>query len=299
MSNNLLSFYEKRVNELAGDPEAQIEYMLTAAPYVQDIHYAKPTTAPDIKFPLVMHTNAHEQELFTKYMVDVEGDQSYNVIKRVDMNICPGCNSDMVTESSSYTVCPKCGYSIQGLGEELTYKDEQEIEKNIVYSYKRENHFNEWISQFQGNESTSIGPDIIDKLRFEFKKQKVKDVKDITHPKVRAILKKLRLNKYYEHVPYITTILNGIIPPKMSTCLEEKLRLMFNEIQVPFGKHCPEERKNFLSYSYVLYKFCELLGEDQYLPCFPLLKSKEKLKQQDAIWKNITAELQWEYIPTI
>ena len=58
-------------------------------------------------------------------------------------------------------------------------------------------------------------------------------------------------------------------------------------------------RKNFLSYSYVLYKFCELLGEDEYLQYFPLLKSKEKLYQQDVIWKKICSDLQWEYIPTI
>ena len=74
---------------------------------------------------------------------------------------------------------------------------------------------------------------------------------------------------------------------------------MFQQIQNPFDKHCPEERKNFLSYSYVLYKFCELLSEDEYLPCFPLLKSKEKLYQQDVIWKKICKELQWEFIATI
>ena len=85
----------------------------------------------------------------------------------------------------------------------------------------------------------------------------------------------------------------------MNNNLEAKLRLMFSEIQEPFERNCPQKRKNFLSYSYVLYKFCELLGEDEYLPCFPLLKSKEKLKQQDSIWKGITKDLHWEYIPTI
>lgn len=88
-------------------------------------------------------------------------------------------------------------------------------------------------------------------------------------------------------------------PPKMTQALEDKLRMMFRDIQEPFNNNCPESRKNFLSYSYVLYKFCELLGEDDYLPCFPLLKSKEKLYQQDVIWKQICADLQWEYISTI
>lgn len=36
---------------------------------------------------------------------------------------------------------------------------------------------------------------------------------------------------------------------------------MFAEIQEPFERNCPPNRKNFLSYGYTLYKFCELLGE--------------------------------------
>ena len=80
---------------------------------------------------------------------------------------------------------------------------------------------------------------------------------------------------------------------------EDILRHMFKEIQNPFMKHCPETRKNFLSYSYVLHKFCELLEFDDLLIYFPLLKSREKLQQQDTIWKNICNELNWEYIPSI
>ena len=119
------------------------------------------------------------------------------------------------------------------------------------------------------------------------------------HEKVKGLLKKLNKSKYYEHVPYITTILNGIQPPTMPQALEDKLRLMFHKIQAPFEKHKPANRKNFLSYSYILYKFCELLGEDDYLPCFPLLKSKEKLYIQDQIWSKICKELQWEFIRTV
>jgi len=85
----------------------------------------------------------------------------------------------------------------------------------------------------------------------------------------------------------------------MEQVTEDKLRKMFKDIQEPFDRNCPKERKNFLSYSYVLYKFCELLGEDEFLGCFPLLKSKEKLHHQDVIWKKICKDLQWEFIPTV
>ena len=85
----------------------------------------------------------------------------------------------------------------------------------------------------------------------------------------------------------------------MPQALEDKLRLMFHKIQAPFEKVKPAHRKNFLSYSFTLYKFCELLGEDEYLPCFPLLKSKEKLYIQDRIWEAICHELQWQFIRSV
>ena len=56
---------------------------------------------------------------------------------------------------------------------------------------------------------------------------------------------------------------------------------MFQQIQIPFSNNCPPNRKNFLSYAYVLHKFCELLEYDYLLHIFPLLKSREKLLQQD------------------
>ena len=74
---------------------------------------------------------------------------------------------------------------------------------------------------------------------------------------------------------------------------------MFKEIQNPFQKHCPKHRKNFLSYSYVIHKFIQLLGIDEYLIYFPLLKSREKLYQQDKIWKEICNDLDWQYINSI
>ena len=202
-------------------------------------------------------------------------------------------------EAASEEICRECGAVEYILGDEVGFKEEQEIEKHIIYSYKRENHFNEWISQFQAKESTTVPEDVIAKLRTEFRKQKVRDLSEITHEKVKALLKKLNYAKYYEHVPYIATIVSGITPPTMPQALEDKLRLMFHAIQAPFEKHKPLNRKNFLSYSFVLYKMCELLDHDEYLPCFPLLKSREKLYVQDQIWKKICDELRWEFVPTV
>ena len=116
---------------------------------------------------------------------------------------------------------------------------------------------------------------------------------------MREILKKLKYNKYYEHIPHILSIITGKNAPTLDRKSEEILRSLFKEIQIPFMNNCPPNRKNFLSYSYVLHKFCELLELDELLVYFPLLKSREKLQQQDRIWEKICRSLQWQYIPSI
>ena len=103
----------------------------------------------------------------------------------------------------------------------------------------------------------------------------------------------------YEHTNAICNVLNGVPPPRLPPELEDKLKGMFVEIQEPFERNCPPQRKNFLSYGFTLYKFCELLGADEYLVHFPLLKSSEKLYAQDQIWKKICKDLRWEFIPSV
>lgn len=149
--------------------------------------------------------------------------------------------------------------------------------------------------QLQAKETTSPNDDIINTLLLELKKERITDIDKITPKRIKGYLKKLRLIKQYEHVPAIIDKLCGIPPPVISRKLENKLVSMFEEAQRPFEKHCPKGRSNFLSYSYTLHKMCELLGEDQLLPCFPLLKSREKLYFQDNIWKLICKENDWEY----
>ena len=304
MDGNFLSRYRNKISEIKHDNVELTDYIVKCLPYMKlysDDNNTNSFTVDNV-FNCKEIQGLNKRDIFKDYLAEVENMNIDRIVEK-QKEECPNCNYSNLFRfnDTAEIVCDECGMVIETvLGEVLTYKEEQESSEKIVnYSYKRENHFNEWISQFQGQETTNIPQDVIDKLKNEFKKIKIKSVTDITHAKVRTLLKKLHLNKYYEHVPYITNILNGIKPPSMPQELEEKLRIMFNKIQKPFDKNCPSERKNFLSYSYVLYKFCELLEKDEYLEFFPLLKSKEKLHQQDVIWKKICNDLYWEYIPTI
>ena len=112
---------------------------------------------------------------------------------------------------------------------------------------------------FKQKSPDDIPQDVYDNIIIELKKERIVNMSELTPQKLREILKKLKKNKYYEHIPHIINKLNGIPPPVMTRETEEELRRMFKEIQLPFHKYCPANRKNFLSYSYVLHKFVQLL----------------------------------------
>jgi hypothetical protein len=300
--------FNSRIEECQSQDE-MVEYLLSCMPIIREYTAGtqadqhEVTTRTVANLTVASRKGVQRKDIYKMYLREVEGEfDAHEPVKQHHDKPCRSCGeywTRTYDDAQSEEICTKCGATEVILGEELGFKEEQEIEKNVVYSYKRENHFNEWISQFQAKESTSVPPEVLEQLRAEFKKQKIKDLSEITHEKVKGLLKKLDKSKYYEHVPYIATILNGIQPPTMPQALEDRLRLMFHKIEAPFEKHKPASRKNFLSYSYVLYKFCELLGEDDYLPCFPLLKSKEKLYLQDRIWEAICKELHWEFWRTV
>ena len=308
MDTNFHARYEAKLNELEGDE--LVEYMIKCIPFINKYNGqdSDESTKSQSVFGSTRIGGIKKNDIFTEYLERVEdirpshGPSASRYSHNNIIEPCHVCGSSNVFVDSSMCqeICQDCAICREHTGFELSYKDEQEHpDRNINYSYKRSNHFQEWLNQLQAEETTTIPPEVISKLRIEFRKEKIKVVDSITHAKVRSFLKKLRLNKYYEHVPYITNILSGIPPMKMSPVLQERLKNMFNEIQAPFDKYCPPERKNFLSYSYVLYKFCELLSEDEYLVYFTLLKSRDKLASQDSIWRNICKELRWEFIPTV
>lgn len=242
------------------------------------------------------------EKLLNKYLNIVDPEMARSNVNEVDDNWseCQNCGKDMIFNmNEAYISCPSCGYQDFVLidSDKPSYKDPpREIS---YYAYKRINHFNEWLAQFQAKESTEIPQEIFDGILMELKKERITNMATLKLSKLREILRKLKYNKYYEHIPHILNRLNGQNAPVMSRDNEEKLRHMFREIQPSFQKHCPSDRSNFLSYSYVLYKFCELLELDDFLPSFPLLKNRDKLYMQDKIWQKICSDLKWEFIRTI
>ena len=213
---------------------------------------------------------------------------------------CVACNTAREEISSEgILVCPSCGSEEYALvvSDFPSFRDPPKERNN--YAYKKINHLNEILNQFQAKESTIIPEEVMNEVVLEIKKRRIDNIADLSEEDIRQILKKLGRSKYYEHRAHILSRLNGNPPPTITPEIEEKVRAMFQEIQAPFLLYCPNDRTNFLSYSYILYKFFELLDLDEYKVFFPLLKSRDRLIAHDQIWKKICDYLNWEFIQSV
>ena len=213
---------------------------------------------------------------------------------------CGACNvAREEISSEGILVCPSCGSEEYALvvSDFPSFRDPPKERNN--YAYKKINHLNEILNQFQAKESTIIPEEVMNEVVLEIRKRRIDNIADLSEEDIRQILKKLGRSKYYEHRAHILSRLNGNPPPTITPEIEEKVRAMFQEIQAPFLLYCPNDRTNFLSYSYILYKFFELLDLDEYKVFFPLLKSRDRLIAHDQIWKKICDYLNWEFIQSV
>ena len=291
---------EEKIKQIEED---EINYLLDTIPFIKeyDVKETVSDVAEQNSVFQVKSKNTHTNT-FRKYLFHVEKVSNPTTLdavtdrETVDQIYTCTCGGQMelwVNSTQSDLVCNECGATQPYIE---TYSGK---ESNEGMAYKRINHLAECLNALQGKEGTNVPQEVINAVKAEFKKNRISTTSEIKPSKVKQFLKKLGYSMYYENIYTIANMISGIPTLKLSRELEKRFKDMFFEIQEPFFRHKPPKRKNFLSYNYVLYKFSELLGEDDLLQYFPLLKCPKNLHNQDVIWKKICNDLQWEYIPTV
>ena len=301
-----VSELEFKINNIIDDKELN-EYLLDFFHTIntKDSLYEEPVLKGKMDSFCNSKINNTKTETYNSYIQKFNPELKEININYNSINSCKncGCKSFINDYKSSTDICTDCGLSLNIIyNTESTPIYTENIEQITIFNYKRNNHFQECLNQLQAKENTTIPPIIIKDLINEFKKYNISNPKLFTNSFVKSYLKKLKYNKYYEHIPTIINEICGLPAPKLTPELEQQLKIMFDEVQTPFEKYskivCPF-RKNFLNYNYIFYKMCQLLGKDEFLNYFPLLKNRERLYEHDLIWKGICTELHWEFIPSI
>lgn len=228
----------------------------------------------------------------------------------VNQSICRFCLGDdlRLVKDQGVIVCVKCGtVHEENVHDHVSYSESygntwtstrttpslpRQHSSNI---HKRRNHFKFWLARIQGTEIHRVGIHIIDQINKELQKQ---PHATITYDRIRATLKQLGLQRFFNNGYAILKILTGKALVELTCHHEQVLLTMFLQIQTPFAVHCGR-RANMLSYMYLIKKFTQLLGWDDLSSEIPLLKSRIKTREQDRIWKLVCHDLGWPFYRSI
>jgi hypothetical protein len=207
---------------------------------------------------------------------------------------CGGGELDYAGSMSSHPgslVCNRCGVVQPGcvFYETMYGRDCPRKTSN----YKRIHHWHERVSQLLLMES---------QIPYHEMLRIAEKLCDGTHAvidkdTVRSVLRSLNLQLYIEKWLQIIFRVTRIAPPIPGSLLIQMLDQLFLDLQEPFNCYRVKGRKNFLNYNYVFCRLFQKLECHQFCMFFPLIKSKQKLRQLDDMWSNMVGAIDWEVKP--
>ena len=240
-------------------------------------------------------THHHRASIVDEYLTDMQ--RAPAKVAMTTRDVCPRCENNpalLLCTTRSILCCNQCGYSVTYLDATSSSTSFDELVEFSQYSYKRVNHYCMWLALLQGKETHRVPDDIIESVMNDlYDRVRVRNVSEITQKRVRESLRHLRIRRAYDHVAQITARITGRRPVRISEHVEAQLRNMFLQMQPAFQRHAPKSRTNFLSYSYVLYRCFQILGITEMLEGITLLKGRDKLEANDAIFRKMCVDLGW------
>ena len=214
-------------------------------------------------------------------------------------DMCEDCDVPMeLALSHPILICPLCHATrifldvtsaSMGFGKNVEF---------TRFNYERVNHFRDYLIKFQAKEKAVVPEEILVRVMEQLKllgktreKTTIMDIREIMRERLKA-------SDWYDNISQIYCRVLNKPPPCLSEIQVQKYTSCFQLIQGPFERRPKDDRKNFLSYSYCMNKFSQLLGYDYLVKFFPLLRGPKKLQRHDNIWKFICDEVDWEFIPS-
>ena len=203
-------------------------------------------------------------------------------------NYCYTCEKFRVFNiDEAISTCLSCGISIN-----VSINPEKPSIKPAENDYKRYTHFCDCLANIQGKESVKVSEEVTNTIIREIVHERMENsLEKLTEADIKRYLKKHRKLRYYNHATQILYRITKIPPLQMTPIMEEKMKMRFLQIQEPFEIFKGKNRSNFFSYSYIIYKFCQILGYNEFLPKLKLYKDRLKLYEHDKIWNKICEHL--------
>lgn len=230
-----------------------------------------------------------------RFLYQFDGQSVYRLFPWVCMN----CYEEQMTmdKGSDLWVCSYCGTTTIPVENVSFVQRSRKKYRPRLYSddfYKRVVHFRGWLRRLQGKERNKVSRDIIDLVRSHLEKNNCRDIHYWT---IRSTLEVLQLKRFYNNTVTIMQAIRGEPLVHLTASQENRLINMFLDLKSSF-QVIANMRVNMLSYPYVIRKLCELLDWKEMASLVPLLKSSNRISNQDMLWKLICEHSGLLFIPT-
>ncbi|VBB18113.1 hypothetical protein YASMINEVIRUS_576 [Yasminevirus sp. GU-2018] len=241
-------------------------------------------------------TSTCRASLQNQYLMMMDKEYACSKAKNQLTKKCKKCNVDkIIVFNESIVSCPKCGESDDIFIESDMPSQRETFAEKPKYPYKKLGHCIEKLNQFLCKGTANVPPNVFTVLEEEIEKHSLLKT-EVTIRFIEAMMKKHHLSDYYENIMFIYSKITGKRPQTISRDEYELVLKMFVEAEEVYEKkYKPPNRNNFLKYTFVLNKIFLTIKRPEVAEHFKLLKSPDKLKQQERVWQKICADLGWDY----
>jgi hypothetical protein len=168
--------------------------------------------------------------------------------------------------------------------------------------YEHKSHFRDILMQCLAEENmTTMPPNLIEDMHEHIHIHNI-DMKTFTPGTCYRILHEMGLTHLYKHKVKLTyMLLKDKKPPTLTQAQIKTLYADFDRVKELWDmirNHPDHPRKNLLSYSYILFKLCEIHEWYDVCEVSYLLKTNSKLNNLDESWFKICTIANWPFIPS-
>lgn len=224
---------------------------------------------------------------------------TYKTFSKNTDNYCENCNN-----YKQNNTCYLCGNNTDEGDCLLTsYDDIGRINVNKQFTYEKRCHFRDTMNQYQGKQNKQIPSNVLEALYTFIDKEglcdkkkddKIDRYKKVKKSHIREFLKSTGYAHHYEDLQLIYSIITGNKCPCI-TSYEKQLYEDFESLTLAFLSVPNVKRDNFLNSHYVLRQL--LLKQGVTVPYEDLnyLKTPNRLREHDEIYKTCCNILNWNF----
>lgn len=235
-----------------------------------------------------------------------------------DADSCPHCGTECEAKQEEATLqCPACTaitIAIDATADNMAYGDDLGFQQQQTHANKSIQRFQEKFGQWLGMRTPAVTDALVRQVSEKLLEMGHVSLATVTWRATRDAMKACKMKNRFDHTTQIWLRVIGRPPLRVSPAAKERIQTRYTQFPTPFEKvkkrrmeqwekesmdpdksKKPVKRKSALTLAFHIYKVATEYGYDDLLYYCNLLKSFEKLRESDLLYKEVCEEDGWDF----